>query len=145
MHAGYPIFEITWNRRKQSSTQKNFRTLGCFAKSQQRVKLSHFCFNILLSQHSSLIMRDHLFIDTHAHAHAHFYVTLPSPLPPRIHSLTGDDDITSSCTPRQQLALGYSKIRYLRNYCINVGRASEIQHGLSFLFLLQSFSFSRRG
>lgn len=33
---------------------------------------------------------------------------------------------------RRQLALGYSKIRYLRNYCINVGRASEIWHGLSF-------------
>lgn len=35
-------------------------------------------------------------------------------------------------SPRRQLAPGDSKSRYLRNYCINVGRASEIWHGLSF-------------
>jgi len=32
---------------------------------------------------------------------------------------------------RRQLAPGDSKIRYLRNYCINVGRAPEIWHGSS--------------
>lgn len=62
---------------------------------------------------------------THGRPSSH---TLENALPRKVGAET--TILRRPVPPRRQLAPRYSKIRYLRNYCINVGRASEIWHGL---------------
>lgn len=93
-------------------------------------------------------MRNCLFIDTHRRAsahvrvHAHRQIRAIPPHPRRSRECTLSREVDAEptilrrrhpLTSRRQLAPGYSKIRYLRNYCINLERASEIWHGLSLL------------
>ena len=96
------------------------------------------------------VVSSYRYASTHSYAHLHVTPSSPSSLPPKIHSLTGDDDITSSCTLASNQCWATAKfaiceitaltwdvlLKYSMKY-------SYIE--LSFLFLLQSFFFSRRG
>lgn len=130
------LFEIRQNYRKRSAP--TWRLLRVSASLRAAVRKTCSLRRSLLSPRIPLIMRDRPIYrriqarartrtQTRVHTVASSSHTLENALPRKVRAET---TIFRRPVPsRRQLAPGYSKIRYLRNYCINVGRASEIWHG----------------